>query len=105
MGAVHAEDKDQACQEGWYFYGLWQRNQSEGSSRHQDRQGLLCQGSQGQHLKSSGTSDQFWALLSTRMPRSSTTECFSLVAAQDVGISTSFERRGLWLYQICGAPT
>merc|ERR1712167_326636 len=90
--AVHAEDKDQACQEGWYFYGLWQTNQSEGPFRHHDRQGLLCQSSERQHLKSSGTSDQFWALLSTRMPRSSTTECFSLVAAQDVGISTSFER-------------
>merc|ERR1712146_283107 len=59
MGAVHAEDKGQACQEGWNFYGIWQTNQSEGSSRHQDRQGLLCQGSQRQHLKSSGTSDQF----------------------------------------------
>merc|ERR1711924_5355 len=93
--AVHAEDKGQACQEGWYFYGLWQNNQGEGSSRHEDCQGILCQSSERQHLKSSSASDQFWALLYTRRPRGSTTECFSLAAAQDVGISTPFERRGL----------
>merc|ERR1712139_576958 len=83
------------CQEGWYFYGLWQNNQSEGSSRHEDCKGILCQSPERQHLKSSGTSDQFWALLFSRRPRSSTTECFRLAAAQDVGISTPFERRGL----------
>merc|ERR1711924_478913 len=64
--AVHAEDKGQACQEGWYFYSLWQDNQSEGSSRHKDCEGVLCQSSERQHLKSSSTSDQFWALLSMR---------------------------------------
>merc|ERR1712224_140888 len=54
-----------------------------------DRQGVLRESSERQHLKMMNV------LLICSGPRSSTSECFSLAAAQDVGLSTSFERCSL----------
>merc|ERR1712146_174465 len=93
LQSFHAVGLHNLC--SWDFHSLWQNNQSQGSSSYKDCEGLLRESSEGQHLKSSCASDQFCALLVVRRPMSSTSECFRLAAAQDVGLSTSFERRSL----------
>merc|ERR1711904_36450 len=51
--AVHAQDADQACQESRHSHCLWQNNQSEGSSRTEDCEGVLRCCPEEEHLKKS----------------------------------------------------
>merc|ERR1719265_2032341 len=44
---------DQACQESWHNHRIWQDHQSEGSSSHEDCEGILRFCSEAEHLRAS----------------------------------------------------